>query len=126
MVTKGAEAFIKSAKSLTKEQMMQTAEHTEVYRKREEETLEALNRLAAELELCGHYDLALDCQESVTAVRNGNLALASSLLARVESHENEAMYGFTKNWCYARELALRRLAGLQAHLLGDAAGPDWI
>src|SRR4051794_6644400 len=95
-----------SAKSQKGGAKMETLEHAEVYRKREEQTLEALTRLSAELELCGHYDLALDCQESVTAVRNGNLALASSLLVRVESHESEEMYGFTKNWCYARELAL--------------------
>ncbi|MDB6033235.1 MAG: hypothetical protein JWM16_3573 [Verrucomicrobiales bacterium] len=104
---------------------METTEHSEVYRRREEQTLEALNLLATELEVCGHYDLALDCQESVTAVRNGNLALASSILARVESQENEEIYGFTKDWCYARDLALSRLAGLQAHLLGEAAGEDW-
>jgi hypothetical protein len=105
---------------------METAEHAEVYRKREEQTITALNRLSAELEACGHYDLALDCQETITAVRNGNLAVASSLLARVESQEPEELYGFTRDWCYARELALSRLAGLQDHLLGNLDGEDWL
>ena len=87
---------------------------------------QALTRLAAELELCGHYDLALDCQESVTAVRNGNWPLPLACWPEWNPIKMKRMYGFTKDWCYARELALSRLAGLQAHLLGDAAGPDWI
>ena len=35
------------------------------------ETLEALNLLAGQLESSGDFDLAMDCRESMTALRNG-------------------------------------------------------
>jgi hypothetical protein len=100
---------------------METLIHAEVYRKREKQTLEALDSLAAELETCGHYDLALDCQESITAVRNGNLAMALSLLGRVEASSELA-----STWCAAREAASSQLCGLQTHLCGEAVNEtDW-
>src|ERR1051325_2186996 len=102
---------------------MQTLEHTELYRRHERETLQALSLLAGQLEACGNYDMALDCQESITAVRNGNLAVASSLLTRVAGWRGEEFgqgsFGDGPSPIRARELALSRLAGLQEDLFGE-------
>src|SRR6476646_3325125 len=98
---------------------MQTWEHTEIYRRHESETLKALSLLAGELEACGNYEMALDCQESMTALRNGNLAVASSLLVRVGDWKNEEQFAPGHIPSLARDLAMSHLAGLQEHLLGD-------
>ena len=100
-------------------------EHTAVYRRHERETLEALGLLAAQLESSGDFDLAMDCQESMTALRNGNLAVASSLLVRVGEWRNEEQIARAQEGSFARDLAISHLAGLQEHLLGAAQIEDW-
>jgi hypothetical protein len=102
---------------------MPTLEHTELYRRHERTTLEALSLLAGQLEACGNYEMALDCQESMTALRNGNLAVAWSLLARVAGWRGEEFgqgsFGDGPSPIRARDLAISRLAGLQEHLFGE-------
>ena len=105
--------------------MHQLHEHTAVYRRHERETLEALNLLVAQLENAGDFDLAMDCRESMTALRNGNLAVASSLLVRVSDWTNEEQIARAQEGSFARDLAISHLAGLQEHLLGAAQIEDW-
>jgi hypothetical protein len=105
--------------------MHQLHEHTAVYRRHEKQTLEALSLLAEQLEHSGDFDLAMDCQESMTALRNGNLAVASSLLVRVSGWTNEEQSSTAQPGSFARDLAISHLAGLQEHLLGAAQIEDW-
>jgi|SRR3954470_18242336 hypothetical protein len=104
---------------------MQSLEHTAVYRRHEQKTLEALSVLVDELEGAGDYDLAMDCRESMTALRNGNLAVASSLLVRVDGWRREEPFAPGRDAGFARDLAISHLAGLQEHLLGGAEIQDW-
>jgi hypothetical protein len=98
-------------------------EHTELYRRHERETLQALSVLAGQLEACGNYEMALDCQESMSALRDGNLEVASSLLGRVAGLRGEESgqenFGDGPSPIRARDLAFSRLAGLQEHLFGE-------
>jgi hypothetical protein len=111
---------------------LQTLEHTEVYRRHERNALEALNLLAGQLEASGNYEMALDCEESMTALRNGDLAVASSLLGRVAGWRGEEFgqgsfgdgpspiqCGHEPSPIRARDLVISHLAGLQEHLFGE-------
>jgi len=96
---------------------MEKAEHTEIYRKHQSEALQALNLLAAQFEASGQYDMALDCRESMTALRNGDLALASGLMLRVGGPHFANLSAVGDDTVFTRELAISHLAGLQEHLL---------
>jgi hypothetical protein len=104
---------------------VQTLEHTELYRRHERKTLEALSLLAGQLEASGNYEMALDCHDSMTALRNRNLAVASSLLGRVAGWRGEEFgqgsFGDEPSPIRVRDLAISHLAGLQEHLFEEPA-----